>query len=53
MSDEIKKLEDETPKAEPSAELSEPVLDEVVGGKTALQDMHFTKVIDKSSPNLF
>ena len=32
MSDEIKKLEDEKTKAETSAELSEPALDEVVGG---------------------
>jgi hypothetical protein len=35
MSDEIKKVEDEAPKAEPSAELSEPALDEVVGGSAA------------------
>jgi hypothetical protein len=32
MSDEIKKMEDETPEAEPSTELAEPALDEVVGG---------------------
>lgn len=32
MSDEIKKIENEAPKVEPSAELSEPALDEVVGG---------------------
>ena len=35
MTDEIKKVEDETVKAEPSAELSEPALDEVVGGTAA------------------
>jgi hypothetical protein len=35
MSDEIKKVEDEAVKAEPSAELSEPALDEVVGGTAA------------------
>ena len=32
MSDEIKKIEDEAQKTEPSTELSEPALDEVVGG---------------------
>jgi hypothetical protein len=32
MCDEIKKVEEEAVKAEPSAELSEPALDEVVGG---------------------
>jgi hypothetical protein len=35
MSDEIKKVEDEVGKAEPSAELSEPALDEVAGGTAA------------------
>jgi hypothetical protein len=35
MSDEIKKVEDEAGKAEPSAELSELALDEVVGGTAA------------------
>ena len=35
MSDGIKKVEDEAVKAEPSAELSEPALDEVVGGTAA------------------
>jgi hypothetical protein len=35
MSDEIKKLENEAVKAEPSSELSEPALDEVVGGTTS------------------
>ena len=35
MSDEIKKVEEEAVKAEPSAELSEPALDEVVGGTAA------------------
>ena len=35
MTDEIKKVEDEAVKAEPSAELSEPALDEVVGGTAA------------------
>jgi type VI protein secretion system component Hcp len=34
-------------------ELSSSALDEVVGGKTSLQDMHFVKVVDKSSPTLF
>lgn len=32
MSDEIKKVEDEAVKAEPSSDLSESALDEVVGG---------------------
>jgi hypothetical protein len=32
MSDDIKKVEDETMKAETSVELSEPALDEIVGG---------------------
>jgi len=32
MSDEIKKVEEEAVKTEPSSELSEPALDEVVGG---------------------
>jgi hypothetical protein len=32
MSDDIKKLEDETLKAQPSVQLSEPELDEIVGG---------------------
>ncbi len=43
MSDEIKK-QDEAPKAEPSAELSEPALDEVVGGTAAsgLPTLHKT-----------
>jgi hypothetical protein len=35
MSDEIKKVEDEAPKAVPSAEMSEPALDKVVGGTAA------------------
>jgi hypothetical protein len=35
MSDEIKKMEDEVVKAEPSAELPDPALDEVVGGAAA------------------
>jgi hypothetical protein len=35
VTDEIKKVEDEAVKAEPSAELSEPALDEVVGGTAA------------------
>jgi hypothetical protein len=39
MSDEVKKVEDEAVKAElkaePSAELSEPALDDVVGGTAA------------------
>jgi hypothetical protein len=35
MSDEIKKVEDEVVKVGPSAELSEPALDEVVGGTAA------------------
>jgi type VI protein secretion system component Hcp len=34
----------------PSAELAENALDNVVGG---VQDMHFTKVVDGASPNLF
>jgi hypothetical protein len=36
--------------AAPSAELAENALDNVVGG---VQDMHFTKVVDGPSPNLF
>lgn len=44
MSDEIKKIEDGAPKAEPSAELPEQQLDAVVGG---------TKIVDKSSAQLF
>lgn len=53
MSDEIKKPENEAPKVEPPAELTEVALDEVAGGKATMQDMHFVKVVDKSSPNLF
>jgi hypothetical protein len=43
MSDEIKK-QDEASKAEPSAELSEPALDEVVAGTAAsgLPTLHKT-----------
>jgi hypothetical protein len=37
MSDEIKKIEDETPKVEPSAQLPEAALDEVVGGAALTQ----------------
>lgn len=32
MSDDIQKVEGETLKAQPSVELSEPALDEIVGG---------------------
>jgi hypothetical protein len=32
MSDEIKKIEDETPKTETTATLAEPELDQIVGG---------------------
>ena len=46
MSDEIKKVEDEAVKAEPPAELSEPALDEVVGGTAASGLMPRPKPID-------
>jgi hypothetical protein len=38
MSDEINEAEDEKTKADPSAELSEPALDEVVGGTAPATD---------------
>jgi hypothetical protein len=46
MSDEIKKVEEEAVKAEPSAELSEPALDEVVGGTDASRLSPLYKVPD-------
>lgn len=52
MSDEIKKVEEEVPKAQPPAELPEAALDQVVGGKVSVQDFNFVKKIDKSSANL-
>jgi hypothetical protein len=53
MSDEIKKVEDEAPKAQASAELPEAALEQVVGGKATSQDFHFVKKTDKSSAELF
>jgi hypothetical protein len=47
MSDEINKLENEMPKAEPPSELAEVALDQVVGGaKTASkpQPTEFLKI---------
>ena len=52
MSDEIKKVEDEAPKLERSAELSENALDNAVGGKAQLQDFNLVKNMDKASPKL-
>jgi len=52
MSDEIKKAEEEAPKAQPPVELPEAALDQVVGGKVSVQDFNFVKKIDKSSANL-
>jgi len=46
MSDEIKKVEEGAVKAEPSAELSEPALDEVVGGTAAGRVSPLYKVPD-------
>ena len=39
-------------KEEDKDELSENDLDNVTGGKVALQDFHFTKKVDKSSSKL-
>ncbi|HLK22042.1 MAG TPA: hypothetical protein VKT81_24000 [Bryobacteraceae bacterium] len=55
MSQETKNTE----KTQPTAtELSEQELDQVAGGTTpaakpAVSDIHITKTLDKSSPNLF
>ncbi len=58
MSDDIKKTEETSSKAEPSVELSEQQLENAVGGapssqKANLQDFHFTRKLDQSTPNLF
>jgi hypothetical protein len=42
-----------TPVSEPSTELPEAELDNVAGGKGQIQDLHVTKKVDQSSPNLF
>ena len=52
--------EDKTPVTFPEVEgdegaqeLSEEELDEISGGKVSVQEIHVTKIVDKSSPNLF
>jgi len=52
MTDEIKKVEDEAPKVEQTAELSENALDNAVGGKVQLQDFNLVKNVDKASSKL-
>ena len=56
MSDEPTKEGQQTPEetkaAETTTELSDQDLPNVAGGKVGLNDIHFTKNIDKSSPVL-
>jgi len=57
MSDEIKKVrvpetQSTAQKTEPSAELREADLDNVVGGKGNLHDINVVKQVDNSSPKL-